>query len=77
MREKFSLTPLEALWSAAAVCDHLEIVKEAHLDYIQAGSDIITSSCTYQASLEGFQSHFKLSKDEATDLLKVMKVGHM
>jgi len=38
-------------------------VEEAHLEYLNAGCDIITTSCTYQASLEGFEKYYSDKND--------------
>jgi homocysteine S-methyltransferase len=42
-----------ALWSARLLLDAPEAIREAHLAYLQAGADCITTS-SYQASFEGF-----------------------
>jgi len=41
-----------ALWSARLVIDDPELIVAAHLDYLRAGSRVITTA-SYQASIEG------------------------
>ncbi|MBM4183662.1 MAG: homocysteine S-methyltransferase [Gemmatimonadetes bacterium] len=42
-----------ALWSARLLLDAPEAVRAAHLAYLEAGADVITTA-SYQASFEGF-----------------------
>jgi len=44
----------DLLWSAAVIPRNPQLIKKIHLDYLRAGSDIITT-CSYQATIEGFQ----------------------
>ena len=32
----------ESIWSALALTEHPDVIKQIHLDYIEAGSDFIT-----------------------------------
>ncbi|GFR49066.1 hypothetical protein Agub_g11092 [Astrephomene gubernaculifera] len=41
------------LWSAQLLIDNPDLLREVHLDYLRAGSDVITTF-TYQASIQGF-----------------------
>ncbi|KXZ54603.1 hypothetical protein GPECTOR_4g668 [Gonium pectorale] len=41
------------LWSAQLLIDDPAMIREVHLDYLRAGSDVITTF-TYQASIPGF-----------------------
>lgn len=45
----------ELLWSAGALIDHPEIVRQVHLAYLAAGADCIISA-SYQATLAGFEA---------------------
>ena len=49
----YKMDPL--LWSAKALLDGQDLIKQVHLNYLRAGADII-STCTYQASVMGFES---------------------
>ncbi|KAF5834040.1 Homocysteine S-methyltransferase [Dunaliella salina] len=55
------------LWSAALLCgteEQKELVRQVHLDYLRAGSDIITTA-SYQISHAAFQQEMGLSSTEA------------
>lgn len=43
----------DALWSAKALIEAPELVRQVHRDYYAAGADVCTSA-SYQASVEGF-----------------------
>jgi homocysteine S-methyltransferase len=57
-----------ALWSARLLLDAPEAVAEAHLAYLEAGADVITTA-SYQASFEGF-ADAGLGAREAESLLR-------
>ncbi|XP_078444693.1 homocysteine S-methyltransferase family protein [Wolffia australiana] len=43
----------DALWSAVCLISNPELIKKVHLQYLEAGADIIISS-SYQATIPGF-----------------------
>jgi homocysteine S-methyltransferase len=43
----------DALWSARVLLDAPEAIEQVHLDYLQAGAEVITTA-SYQVSFEGF-----------------------
>jgi homocysteine S-methyltransferase len=55
------------LWSAKLLIENPSLIKQVHLDYLQAGADIITTS-SYQASFRGFEKQ-GYSKEKAVELL--------
>jgi homocysteine S-methyltransferase len=55
------------LWSAKLLIENPSFIKQVHLDYLQAGADIITTS-SYQASFRGFEKQ-GYSKEKAVELL--------
>lgn len=57
------------LWSAHLLCANPEAIRDAHLAYLKAGADVITTA-SYQASIEGFISE-GFSADEAVTLMKI------
>lgn len=59
----------DELWSARFNDTNPEAVIATHLDFLQAGADIILTN-TYQASVEGYQQYLNLSKDESLELIK-------
>lgn len=44
------------LWTAAALVDEPELVKQVHLDYFRAGADC-GITCSYQATIPGLMEH--------------------
>lgn len=44
------------LWTAAALADQPELVKQVHLDYFRAGADC-GITCSYQATIPGLTEH--------------------
>jgi homocysteine S-methyltransferase len=44
----------DPLWSAKCLIESPELIRKVHLDYLNAGADVIISA-SYQASLAGFQ----------------------
>ncbi len=58
----------DALWSARCLLESPELISEVHMDYLQAGADII-SSATYQASEAGFRER-GLSVKEARGIMQ-------
>eukprot|EP00300_Choanocystis_sp_HF-7_P009242 c16334_g1_i3.p2 GENE.c16334_g1_i3~~c16334_g1_i3.p2 ORF type:complete len:329 (-),score=76.28 c16334_g1_i3:1225-2211(-) len=55
------------LWSAKLLIENPNAIKQAHKAFLDAGSDVITSS-TYQATVGGFQK-LGLSLEQAQNLL--------
>jgi len=58
----------DALWSAKALFERPDLVRELHLDYLRAGADVVTSA-SYQATVEGFMKRV-FSKEEAAALIQ-------
>ncbi|XXG81505.1 hypothetical protein AAC387_Pa09g2122 [Persea americana] len=58
----------DPLWSALCLITHPQLIKRVHLEYLEAGADIIVTS-SYQATLPGFLSK-GLSIEEGKLLLK-------
>ncbi|MEO1261859.1 MAG: homocysteine S-methyltransferase [Bacteroidota bacterium] len=57
----------DSLWSAKVLLENPSLIRETHLDYLQAGADIICTA-TYQASIKGFM-HKGLSPVKAASLI--------
>ena len=45
-----------SLWTAAALAEQTELVKQVHLDYFRAGADC-GITCSYQATIPGLMAH--------------------
>ncbi|KAL2469846.1 Homocysteine S-methyltransferase 3 [Abeliophyllum distichum] len=58
----------DPLWSAKCLISSPHLIKRVHLDYLEAGANIIISA-SYQATLQGFESK-GLSTEEGENLLR-------
>jgi len=58
----------DPLWSAKCLISSPHLIRKVHLDYLEAGADIIISS-SYQATVQGFESK-GFSREESEKLLK-------
>lgn len=56
------------LWSARVLLEDPGLIREVHLDFLEAGADVITTA-SYQASLEGFERS-GLNRDTAAQMLR-------
>lgn len=54
--ERLGADNSSALWTAGALAEHPELVKQVHLDYLRAGADC-GITCTYQATIPGLTEH--------------------
>lgn len=59
----------DPLWSARVLLEAPQAITRLHLDYLQAGADIITTS-SYQASFEGFARR-GLDRQQAAGLMQL------
>ncbi|XP_074037589.1 betaine-homocysteine S-methyltransferase [Leptinotarsa decemlineata] len=59
----------DPLWSSKALITNPDAVIKTHMDYIQAGVDIIETN-TYQASVMGFMKHLGISREESISLIE-------
>lgn len=66
--EKHGAAINDPLWSALCLIKDPDLVKRVHMEYLEAGSNIIVTS-SYQASLQGFMSK-GLTLEESELLLK-------
>ncbi|KAA8527635.1 hypothetical protein F0562_034970 [Nyssa sinensis] len=58
----------DPLWSAKCLISSPQLVRRVHLDYLEAGANIIISA-SYQATLQGFEAK-GLSREEGEALLR-------
>ena len=56
-----------SLWTAAALAEQPELVKQVHLDYFRAGADC-GITCSYQATIPGLMEH-GYSEKQAEELI--------
>lgn len=67
----------DPLWSARFNAVQPEAVIQSHLDFLNAGAEIILTN-TYQASIEGYKDYLKLNDDESYELIKsTVKLAHI
>ncbi|WP_159876136.1 homocysteine S-methyltransferase [Aquitalea denitrificans] len=59
----------DPLWSARVLLEAPQAIAQLHLDYLQAGADIITTA-SYQASFEGFARR-GLDRQQAAGLMQL------
>lgn len=59
----------DPLWSARMLLEDPAVIRQVHLDFLEAGADCITSA-SYQATLEGLARR-GLSRGEGADLLRL------
>ncbi|KAF8096404.1 hypothetical protein N665_0309s0030 [Sinapis alba] len=58
----------DPLWSAVSLIKDPELIKRVHMEYLEAGADIVVTS-SYQATIPGFLSR-GLSMEESESLLQ-------
>ncbi|XP_071453856.1 uncharacterized protein [Hetaerina americana] len=58
----------DPLWSARFLSDDPKAVVRTHLDFLRAGSKLITTN-TFQASIGGFVKYLNISEEEALQLM--------
>ncbi|XP_072990561.1 homocysteine S-methyltransferase 2-like [Typha latifolia] len=58
----------DALWSSKCLFTCPGLIKKVHLDYLEAGSDILITA-SYQATIQGFESK-GFSREESESLLR-------
>ncbi|RZC80824.1 hypothetical protein C5167_043429 [Papaver somniferum] len=58
----------DPLWSAKCLIDSPHLVRRVHLDYLEAGADIIITA-SYQATIQGFEAK-GFSKEQSEALLQ-------
>ncbi|GAB2282344.1 sulfide-quinone oxidoreductase [Dionaea muscipula] len=58
----------DPLWSAKCLVSSPHFIRQVHLDYLEAGADIIITA-SYQATIQGFKAK-GLSQEESEALLK-------
>ncbi|CAA0383698.1 Homocysteine-binding domain [Arabidopsis suecica] len=58
----------DPLWSAVSLIKNPELIKRVHMEYLEAGADIVVTS-SYQATIPGFLSR-GLSIEESESLLQ-------
>jgi homocysteine S-methyltransferase len=63
-----------SLWTGRALLENPEIVRQAHLDFVEAGAEII-STASYQLSRAGFVSEGMTAKDADRALIRSVEIA--
>jgi homocysteine S-methyltransferase len=67
----------DPLWSAKFNATEPEAVIQSHLDFLDAGAEIILTN-TYQASVEGYTKYLHLDEEGSIDLImSTVKLAHI
>ncbi|XP_044498281.1 homocysteine S-methyltransferase 3-like isoform X2 [Mangifera indica] len=66
--ERYGANLNDPLWSAKCLVTSLDLVRRVHLDYLDAGANIILTA-SYQATIQGFEAK-GLSTEEAEGLIR-------
>ncbi|MCR5536470.1 MAG: homocysteine S-methyltransferase [Succinivibrio sp.] len=72
--ERLGLNLNDPLWSALALIDKDELIKQVHTAYLKAGADIITTS-SYQASVRGFMTKCLTQAQAEALIIKSVKLA--
>ena len=67
--EKMGLDLNHRLWTAKALAENPDMVKQVHMDYFRAGADC-GITCSYQASIPGLKSS-GYTEEEAENLIRL------
>lgn len=59
----------DPLWSAKFNATNPQAIIDTHLDFLQAGADIILTN-TYQASVEGYVEYLNMDEEQSVELIK-------
>lgn len=62
-----------SLWTAAALAEQPQLVKQVHLDYFRAGADC-GITCSYQATIPGLTSHGYSNEDSERIIADSVKI---
>lgn len=67
----------DPLWSAKFNATEPQAVIQSHLDFLEAGAEIILTN-TYQASVEGYTEYLHLDREQSIDLIKsTVELAHV
>jgi homocysteine S-methyltransferase len=67
----------DPLWSAKFNSTEPQAVIQSHLDFLEAGAEIILTN-TYQASVEGYTEYLHLNSDQCIELIQsTVKLAHV
>ncbi|KAH6772790.1 homocysteine methyltransferase 2 [Perilla frutescens var. hirtella] len=65
----------DPLWSAKCLLTSPDLIRRVHLDYLEAGADIILTA-SYQATIQGFQNKGYSLEESENMLRKSVEIAH-
>ncbi|KAL5561724.1 hypothetical protein UlMin_031471 [Ulmus minor] len=65
----------DPLWSAKCLDTSTHLIRAVHLDYLEAGADIILTA-SYQATIQGFKAKGYSSEESEAMLKKSVEIAH-
>ncbi|XP_071719933.1 homocysteine S-methyltransferase 2-like [Rutidosis leptorrhynchoides] len=72
--ERYGADLNDPLWSAKCLVNSTHLIRQVHLDYLEAGADIIITA-SYQATIQGFEAKGYSSKDGETMLRRSVEIA--
>nr|XP_043609885.1 homocysteine S-methyltransferase 2-like [Erigeron canadensis] len=72
--ERYGADLNDPLWSAKCLVNSTHLIRQVHLDYLEAGADIIITA-SYQATIQGFEAKGYSSKDGEIMLRRSVEIA--
>ncbi|KAK9057328.1 hypothetical protein SSX86_022163 [Deinandra increscens subsp. villosa] len=72
--ERYGADLNDPLWSAKCLVNSTHLIRQVHLDYLEAGADIIITA-SYQATIQGFVAKGYSSEDGESMLRKSVEIA--
>ncbi|XP_023750797.1 selenocysteine methyltransferase isoform X2 [Lactuca sativa] len=73
--ERYGADLNDPLWSAKCLLTSTHLIRQVHLDYLEAGADIIITA-SYQATIQGFEAKGYSPEDGESMLRKSVEIAH-
>ncbi|KAL4588148.1 hypothetical protein LXL04_001028 [Taraxacum kok-saghyz] len=73
--ERYGADLNDPLWSAKCLLTSTHLIRQVHLDYLEAGADILITA-SYQATIQGFEAKGYSSEDGESMLKKSVEIAH-
>ncbi|KAI3526715.1 hypothetical protein L1887_05977 [Cichorium endivia] len=72
--ERYGANLNDPLWSAKCLLTSTDLIRKVHLDYLEAGADILITA-SYQATIQGFEAKGYSSEDGESMLRKSVEIA--
>ncbi|KAD3338260.1 hypothetical protein E3N88_33781 [Mikania micrantha] len=73
--ERYGADLNDPLWSAKCLVTSTHLIRQVHLDYLEAGADIIITASYQQATIQGFEAKGYSSEDGESMLRKSVEIA--